>query len=520
MSSTTYAKHTSYQSNLWDVIADHFSLPDETTANRSVRAQVNWYMRHQALMARQGSNAKPFLYYLFQQVQARHLPSELTLLPMIESGYNPFAHSKAGAMGLWQLMPSTASGYGVKIDWWYDGRRDIAASTKASLTYLTYLGKFFHGNWLLAVAAYNSGEGTVQKAVRRNRALGRSTSFWNLKLPAETRTYVTELLALATIISHPDEFPTKIPMIPNEPYFNSVDVGSQIDLAYAAKMAGLSLTQLTNLNPGYNRWATDPTGPYRLLIPIDREAQFIAALRSVPKNKLVTWHRYQIQRGESLNEIALRFHTSVSMIESINHMRSSHIQAGTYLLVPMDSKDIQNIAIHEQRKYFQSQHSIPDVNVIHHAVRSGESLSSIAREYRVTLRQLEFWNGITSHQMLKPGTQLTIWPSKLTSQAARTSVSYTVKRGDTLSKIAARYHTSVKAIERHNQLNTTMLKPGQHLNIPAIRETVKVYYTIKRGDTLLAIAKHYHVTLKNLLHWNHIKNAHKIFVGEKLVIYP
>ncbi|MAZ77185.1 MAG: lytic transglycosylase [Legionellaceae bacterium] len=515
-----FAEHASYQNNLWDVIADQFSLPGETTSNRAVRAQVNWYMRHQSMMTRQATSAKPFLYYVYQQVKARHMPSEIALLPMIESGYNPFAHSKVGAAGLWQLMPSTASGYGVTINWWYDGRRDLVASTNAALTYLAYLNKFFHGNWLLAVAAYNSGEGTVQKAVLWNKRHKRSTSFWQLKLPAETRTYVIELLALATIISNPDAFPTNFPSIPDEPYFTTVNVGSQIDLAYAAKMAGLSLTALTNLNAGYNRWATDPAGPYKLLIPLDREAQFMTALRYAPKNKLVTWQRYQIQRSDTLARIAAHFHTTIELIESINHIQNARTQVGRYILVPMDSKNIENIAIAQQREYFQSQHSIPDVNVIHHIVRRGESLSSIARDYRVNLRKLAFWNGVKPTDRIKPGSDLTIWPSKLTRYGGRSNVTYTIKAGDTLSKIAARYGVSVTAIKRHNQLNTTLLKPGQRLVIPVVREVKKIYYTVKRGDTLSKIATHYGVSVSNLLRWNHIRNQHKIFVGEKLVIYP
>jgi membrane-bound lytic murein transglycosylase D len=520
ISSQSYASHTSYTSNLWDVITDRFSLPDETTANRSVRAQVNWYMRHQSLMTRQATSASPFLYYIYQQVRAKHMPSEIALLPMIESGYNPFANSHAGAVGLWQLMPSTASGYGVNVNWWYDGRRDVIASTKSALTYLAYLNKFFHGNWLLAIAAYNSGEGTVQKAVLRNKRLGRSTSFWQLKLPAETRTYVIELLALATILNHPNEFPANFPSIPDQPYFTVANVGSQIDLAYAAKMAGLSLTTLTNLNAGYNRWATDPAGPYKLLIPIDREAQFMTALRYAPKNKLMTWQRYQIRRGDSLSTIARRFHATINIIENINHIRNGQIHVGSYILVPMDSKNIENIAIAQQRNYFQSQHSIPDVKVLHHIVKRGESLASIARDYRVSLRKLAFWNGMRMNQVLTPGTDLTIWPSKLTRYAGRASIVYTVRPGDSLSKIAGRYHTTVAAIKRHNQLNTTLLKPGQRLNIPVVKEAQKIVYAVKRGDTLSKIAKHYGVSLSNILRWNHIKDAHKIFVGERLVIYP
>jgi membrane-bound lytic murein transglycosylase D len=191
--------------NLWDVLREEFTLPHYED-NPAVQEKIEWYMNNQDFLLRSATRAAPYLYYILQQVKKRHLPAELVLLPIIESGYNPFAISNMGAMGIWQMMPDTASGLGIKRDSWYDGRRDVIASTRAALNYLAYLQSFFDGNWLLAIAAYNTGEGNVLAAIRRNIREGYGTDFWSLPVAQQTKDYVPRLLALAVIISHPDLF--------------------------------------------------------------------------------------------------------------------------------------------------------------------------------------------------------------------------------------------------------------------------------------------------------------------------
>ena len=223
--------------NLWDVLRDEFALP-HYEKNYAVQAKIEWFMNNQDYLLRSASRAAPYLYYISQQVRKRHLPAELVLLPIIESGYNPFSVSNMGASGIWQLMPDTASGYGVKRDWWYDGRRDVIASTRAALNYLSYLQSFFEGNWLLAIAAYNTGEGNVLAAIKRNIRDGRDTDFWSLPVAQQTRDYVPSLLALAVIISHPEKYPVYFPPIQSAPYLAQVEVGTQINLKHAATLAG------------------------------------------------------------------------------------------------------------------------------------------------------------------------------------------------------------------------------------------------------------------------------------------
>ncbi|MEJ2382242.1 MAG: transglycosylase SLT domain-containing protein [Gammaproteobacteria bacterium] len=257
---------------VWQRLRRGFRLPDYD--NPRVRTQLQWYANHQEYLKRVMDRAEPFLYMITQQVEKRGMPSEIALLPVVESAFQPFAYSHGRAAGIWQFIPSTGRLYGLKQNWWYDGRRDVVASTDAALDYLDKLDKQFNGDWLLALAAYNSGEGTVASAVARNRRRHIPTDFWSLRLPQETESYAPKLLAIAAIIKNPQKYGIQLKPIPNKPQVALVDVGSQIDLALAADMAGISIEEMYRLNPGFNRWATDPRGPYRLLVPVDKKERF------------------------------------------------------------------------------------------------------------------------------------------------------------------------------------------------------------------------------------------------------
>jgi len=285
--------------NLWDILRENFALPHYENIP-GVQEKVNWYMRNQDYLIRATSRAAPYLYYIAQEVKTRHLPAELVLLPIIESGYNPFSISSMGASGLWQLMPDTATGFGVKQDFWYDGRRDILVSTRAALNYLAYLQNFFEGNWLLAIAAYNTGEGNVLAAIKRNIRAGKNTDFWSLPLAQQTRDYVPSILALATIISHPERYPIYFPPVKNAPYLAQVDIGVQINLQLAAALAGMSYQKLMQLNPGFNRSATAKKGPFTLILPIEDVALFAENLKASPLGKQLPWVNYTVKKWRYL----------------------------------------------------------------------------------------------------------------------------------------------------------------------------------------------------------------------------
>ncbi len=211
-------------SDLWAQLRRDFQLPEQD--NKRIRTQRNWYAKHPDYMRRVSKRARRYAWHILQELKWRNMPTEIALLPIVESAYDPFAYSHGRAAGLWQFIPATGRRYGLKQDWWYDGRRDVVSSTSAALEYLQYLHKRFKGDWLLALAAYNSGEGTVSKAQRRNRKKGKPTGFWDLSLPRETRAYVPKLIALKQLVATPDAYGIELEDIPDEPYFKVVDTGA------------------------------------------------------------------------------------------------------------------------------------------------------------------------------------------------------------------------------------------------------------------------------------------------------
>ena len=246
----------------------------------AIDQQLAWFEHNPDYLERCFQRAQRYLYHVVTEVEARGMPLEFALLPVVESAYEPFAYSPSRAAGLWQFIPATGVRFGLKEDWWYDGRRDVIESTRAALDYLQALHDQFDGDWLLAIAAYNVGEAWVQRAIDYNRAHGLPSDFWHLNLPAETRAYVPKLLALKRLMAEPERYGLDFAAIPNEPYFAVVDTQSQLQLTIAAQLAGTSYDELVALNPGFNRWATDPDGPHRMLVPIDNADAFEAALKT------------------------------------------------------------------------------------------------------------------------------------------------------------------------------------------------------------------------------------------------
>ncbi|MEJ2059094.1 MAG: transglycosylase SLT domain-containing protein [Gammaproteobacteria bacterium] len=397
---------------IWSAIRGGFELPDVSDEAR-VQAEIRWYADHPDYIERVTERAKPFLHYILQEVQERKLPTELVLLPIVESAYRPYAYSHSRAAGLWQFIPATGRRFGLEINWWYDGRRDIHASTNAALDYLSKLYNDLGHDWLLAIAAYNCGEGTVQRAIRYNKRHGRPTDFWHLRLPQETRHYVPKLLAVKHIISDPTPYKIALTDIPDEPVLKTVKLDSQIDMAIAARLADMDLDKLYRLNPGYNRWATAPNGPYYLLMPKQNAQTFETNLQDQPQRKLVLWERHRIRSGESLIAIARRYRTTVHQIKRVNHLHSNSIRAGHYLIVPKPTAEMTRYAIASPRLH-RSVRGRGQRLV--YTVKTGDSFWEIARYYKVSVHNLLRWNGMAPHDTLHPGMRLVVWKRVYTAQ--------------------------------------------------------------------------------------------------------
>lgn len=462
---------------VWDRIRAGFSLP--TSDHRKVQSELKWYARHKDYLNRVVNRAEPFLYFIMEEIDKRGIPAELALLPIVESAFQPFAYSHGQAAGIWQFIPSTGRHYGLKQNWWYDGRRDIHASTIAALDYLQYLAKAFKGNWLHALAAYNSGIGTVTKAIKRNKRRNQPTDFWHLKLPKETQGYVPKLIALAKLISKPEEHNVDLKCIQNAPYFEVINTGKQIDLAVAAELAGLDMQDLYKLNPGFNRWATDPKGPHQLLIPLENAEQFKQGLENIPAKDRLTWKRYKIKNNQTLSQIALKHHITVEQLKSINKIRSNNIRAGRYLIIPVASKGMSHYALSkiQREKQRRAIKRKGKGKKIFHTVKSGDSLWDISKLYKVGTQQLARWNGMSPKDILRAGQRLVIWTKKHISPQINSSlvgdfirsVRYRVRNGDSLYRIAKRFNVSISDLNRWNPNKGKYLQPGQ---------TIKVYVDI------------------------------------------
>jgi len=454
-----------------------FSLPPED--NRRITTELDWFVRHPEYLQRVFTRAQRFLPYITAELEQRGLPLELALLPVVESAYDPFAYSHGRAAGLWQMIPGTATRFGVKQNWWYDGRRDIVDSTRAALDYFEHLYEFNEGNWLNAIASYNSGEGNVKRAVNRNRAAHKPDDFFALNLSRETSTYVPRLLALVEIVRDPARYELDLPYIVDAPQFVVADIGSQLDLALAAELAGVDVDTVYAFNPGYNRWSTDPQGPHKLVMPFDVAEVFTSALQELPVNERVRWQRHKIGTGETISEIAHKYHTTIPAIRSANNIRGNTIRAGDYLMIPMASKPLTAYSQSADARLAKTQSRPRAANKLDHVVANGESFWSISQHYGVTTRELAAWNGMAPGDTLPVGRKLVVWtngnvtstaqpPTVPASVAGNTTrkLNYTVRSGDSLYLIASRFRVTVAQLTRWNNIDQNkILRPGQKLTM-------------------------------------------------------
>lgn len=431
----------------------------------AVNAEIHWFQHHQSYLNKVLTQSTPYIYYIYQETKQQNLPAELALIPIIESAYNPFLYSRTGATGLWQMMPGTASGFGLKINWWYDGRRDLIASTKAALKYITYLNDFFDKDWLLAIAAYDAGEGKVQSAVMANKRNNRATDFWSLKLPKETKSYVPRLLALSAIINDPERYQIDLHEISNDAYFTAVDVGSQIDLGLAAKLAKVDLATMRMLNPGFRRWATDPDGPFTILVPINRADEFKANLADLPKKELMAWKQHTVRNGENLITLAKEYHADLALLRKINELKNNRLRSNQIILIPITPhEDTSQIYVGKDKTVNIAENKIPGPQQFEHEVMNGETMLQIAHNYQISIRDLIFWNKLDATKEVEPGVKLVIWKKVSPVKKPRIqSTCYRVKSGDNLPKIAKRFHTTTQQIKKRNHLRSNSLKLGQKL---------------------------------------------------------
>lgn len=466
--------------DLWQRIRAGLTLPGHEERPR-VRRWVQFFAARTRHLRQVAENAKPFLWHVVTALEARDMPLELALLPMVESGYDPTAYSYARASGMWQFMPYTGRRFGLEANWWYDGRRDPLRSTEAALDYLAWLHERYD-DWALALAAYNAGEGRVDQALAR----AGERDYWALDLPRETENYVPKLLALRRILETPEQFAFEWPKLPNQPHTQVVTLPGQIELAVAAEMMDISESRLQALNPAVRRWATAPDGPHRLLVPSERVPALRTALAERNPDSLVTWRRHRVRSGEVLGTIAERYGTRVAVLKDVNDIDGHLIRAGQHLLVPIGG-DAPAPPPARAR----------DEATGRYRVANGDNLWVIARRLGVTVAQLRRWNDIAPGATLHPGDVLAV-------RATTGAREYRVRRGDSLWTIARRFDTRVANLRAWNGLaSDSVLRPGQTLVVRG-NAGESNYYRVQHGDSLWTIASRFSVAVEDLKSWNDI----------------
>lgn len=404
---------------VWERIADNMELNVPNTSD--VTEYRDWYIQHPKHLHRLLTQAAPYINLITDEVDKRDLPMELVLLPFIESGYNPNARSQGNAVGLWQFLAGSADRYGLQRDYWYDGRKDVTASTGAALNYLAQLNATFNGDWYKAIAAYNAGEGRVMDAVEKNQARGKSTDFFALNLPRQTMDYVPRLFALVDIVKHARAYGVELPTIPNRNPVKLIDTQGQFDLRVIADETNLPLSELKALNPGISKTLSSPKGPYHLLVPRKVADDLEDTLAKMSPNERMKSDSYtlmasaaanddgniddvtssskstrmhvKVKKGDTLRAIARRYGTTESMLKKWNHMNSAHLRTGQVLVL--------------NKSYQTAQSSKANSNSQQYHVRRGDSLYSIAQKFQVSVNDLVRWNGLEHHN-IHPGQMLNL----------------------------------------------------------------------------------------------------------------
>jgi len=400
--------------DLWQRIRHGFGMPD--LDSDLVREKMAWYAARPDYLTRTLDRASKYLYHIVDELERRGMPTEIALLPMVESSFDPMAYSRSHASGLWQFIPTTGKRYSLEQSWWYDGRRDIVASTDAALDYLSDIYEL-HGDWHLALASYNWGESAVARAIRKNAAENLPTDYLSLTMPEETRNYVPKLQALKNIISNPEPFGIVLDPIPNRPYFATVARSADIDIQLAARLAEMPAADFIALNPGFNRPLLPAGVNGRIVLPADRVDVFHANLLKHDGETAVHWKVYHPRRGESLDTVARKYKVPVARLKEVNGLHRRTRAAPSLLVVPINGAvlDPEKLPI----MYAPPRPSATAGRV--HVVRKGDSLWRIARRYDLTVKDLRRWNDIGRHLRLGQRINLSGYGhSKSTRKRAKT----------------------------------------------------------------------------------------------------
>ena len=537
---------------VWTRVRDGFKIPN--MENSVVDENLAKYSKRPDYLQRMANRSQKYLYHIIEEVTARGMPTEIALLPFVESAFVTNAKSRVKAAGLWQFMPATGKHYELDQTMWKDERYDVLQSTAAALTYLQRLHDEFD-DWPLAYAAYNWGEGNVRRAIKRNQSLGLPTDYMSLKMPAETRNYYPKLQAIKNIVQNPNDYGIKLPTIYNEPFFVQIFKDQDIDVKRAAKLAGMSHEEFSTLNPSFNRPVIVASHNHSMLMPTDKLDQFIenlVAYRTSGK-PLSSWTTYRVQPEDTVAAIARKAHMTEAALREANQIPAGRrIKPGSLVLVSKSSglgnaEDISSDTIDASFALAQ------DYRRVTYRVRRGDNMRSVARRLGVSPATIMKSNGLRS-QRLRVGQTLRVNVPIVTRQTTTSRPTttrstpdtpvastkfYVVRKGDTLYSIANRYGITASALRNANNISGNNISVGQRLTInasgtPTKRHVVleevpervqkqvskrplakKKTYKVRKGDTLFSIASSANMSVNQLKKLNGIRN-NNLKVGQTL----
>ena len=514
-------------SDVWERIRRGYAMP--VLQSKLVDRWVDFYTKDPAYLRRMSERAGQYLYHIVEEIENRGMPTELALLPFVESAFQAEALSRAKAAGLWQFMPATGKAYDLAQNLWRDDRRDILESTRAALDYFEYLHGMF-GDWHLALAAYNWGEGSVQRAIQRAKRRKQPTDYLHLRMPRETANYVPKLEAVKRIISNPSKYGITLPDVGNEPFFVTITKPRDIDIETAAELAGMPLEEFRRLNPSYKLPVIVASHNNVMLLPADKVDFFVDNLASWMDSgqPLSQWTTYRLQQGETLAQVAGRSGMTEDELRKVNGIpKGRRVLANSTLLVrSTGTEDQQDIAAELANAKLQLSPTTTWRRVTYR-VRSGDTLSAIARRWRITMKSIVTANRLRSDR-LRVGQRLVLTVPNVPRQAIASTqrsessqhVIHRVRSGETLSTIASRYGVSISQLKMTNRIRTNLIRPGQRLRIPFggadVVSDTKIY-TVKAGDTLSTIASRYGVSVVRLKRANRL-SGDSLRIGDRLEI--
>lgn len=411
---------------------------------------VDLYLSNPAQFSRLIEKGQYFIYFVLEELEKYRLPPELALLPYIESNYDPFSISASGAMGIWQFMPATARIYGLQDTWWYEQRHDPLVSSRAAVRYLAYLHNRFNKEIAYTLSAYNGGPTLLEKQIKLNKKLGKSTNYKQLKLPRQTKDYVPKFKAIVELVINAEKYGLTLPAFPNTQVLGSISLNGQVEILAFSDFADLKPEFVYKLNAGYTKWASPPGETTIFNIPIELEDSLNMKKSEFVQANQINWVTHRVSRGDSLWKIANKFDTEVNVLKKVNYLASNTLSLNQELLIPLSNDQNQTFIPYQA-----------------HIISEGDTLWNLGIQYKISPAEIARNNGLKMGSPLRIGKELNIGNKNIhrTINSKKRTILYSVKQGDSLYRIADIFNIEIEDIKRINEIPHNEIKPGQVLKI-------------------------------------------------------